>query len=171
MRVWSVLLILPLSACMTVLPMEQIVLDVSQTASGGSGLQPPPPPSPDADIGTESFAAILNDERGELTLVPVQPDARLTDAAQTHAEDMADNNYLSHTGLDGSSVGDRALEAGYDYAFIAENIAQGFYSEEAVMAAWMNSPGHAANILDDRAEDFGLGLEDDTWVLMLGSER
>lgn len=169
MRVWSVLTLLPLSACMTVLPMEQIVLDTVQTSGGGGSASTSSPQQVSYD-GSESFAVILNDERGELRLVPVVPDARLTAAAQSHAEDMAENNYLSHVGRDGSTVADRALAAGYNYAFIAENIAQGFYSEEAVMAAWMNSPGHAANILDARAEDFGLGLEGDTWVLMLGAE-
>lgn len=170
MRSWSVLLILPLSACMTVLPVEQIVLDVAQTSAGGATTLAQPP-SQVANVGSETFAVVLNDERSGLSLVAVSPEPRLTQAAQSHAEDMAENNYLSHTGLDGSSVADRALDAGYNYAFIAENIAQGFYSEEAVMEAWMNSPGHAANILDGRAEDFGLGLEGDTWVLMLGAER
>lgn len=170
MRVWSVLAILPLSACMAVLPIEQIVLDSAQVSTGGSftgtsAFEDGP------EVGSESFAAILNDERGELSLVPVVYDARLSEAAQSHAEDMVENDYLSHTGLDGSTPADRALEVGYDYAFIAENIAQGYYTEEDVLEAWMNSPGHADNILDDRAEDFGLGVEDDTWVLMLGAER
>lgn len=170
MRVWSVLLILPLTACMTVLPIEQIVLDAAQTSAGGAPTQAAPPREV-AYAGSESFAVLLNDERGGLNLVAVVPERRLTEAAQSHAEDMATNNYLSHTALDGSSAADRALEVGYDYTFIAENIAQGFYSEQAVMEAWMNSPGHAANILDGRAEDFGLGLDGDTWVLMLGAER
>ena len=170
MRFWSVLAILPLSACMTVLPLEQIVLDSAQTSAGGLATQTSSLPDT-AVAGSETFAAILNDERGTLSLVAVTPEPRLTEAAQSHAEDMHDNDYLSHTGLNGSSVADRALAVGYDYAFIAENIAQGFYSEEAVFEAWMNSPGHAANILDERAEDFGLGLEGDTWVLMLGAER
>lgn len=170
MRIWSVLAILPLSACMTVLPIDQIVLDSAQTSAGGITTQAAQTPEV-AFAGSESFAVILNDERGNLSLVPVVPEPRLTEAAQSHAEDMARNNYLSHTGRDGSSVADRALAVGYEYAFIAENIAQGFFSEEAVLEAWMNSPGHAANILDQRAEDFGLGLEGDTWVLMLGAER
>lgn len=170
MRVLSVLTILPLSACMAVAPLEEALPDFDQSAAGtGTATSAVLPSYPVA--GSESFAAILNDERGGVQLVPVQPDARLTEAAQSHAEDMVENDYLSHTSLDGSTVADRALAAGYDYAVIAENIAQGYYSEAAVMEAWMDSPGHAANILDPRVEDFGLGLEEDTWVLMLGSER
>lgn len=169
MRVSALLLIAPMSACMTVLPDDQIVLDTAQTQDGGQVAGPGPETSISA--GSESFAVILNDERGDVSLMPVLADERLVQAAQDHAEDMVDQGYLSHTGLDGSTPGDRALAAGYEYGFVAENIAQGFYSEEAVMEAWMNSPGHADNILDDRAEDFGLGLEDDTWVLLLGAER
>jgi uncharacterized protein YkwD len=83
---------------------------------------------------------------------------------------MVANGYLSHTGLDGSTAADRVLEVGYDYTFVAENIAQGFRSEATVMDAWMNSPGHAANIVDPRAVDFGLAREQDTWVLLLGAQ-
>ena len=170
MRAFLLLAALPLCACMTTLPGETLVLGSVST----NGAPRPAAQSfdvPTNSVGSESFAVILNNERGGVDVVPVIENALLNEAAQAHAEDMAENNYLSHIALDGSTPADRVLEVGYDYAFIAENIAQGFVSEEDVMEAWMNSPGHAANILDPRAADFGLGLEDDTWVLLLGDER
>lgn len=169
MRALILLAVLPLSACMTVVPMGQVVLD--SVATNGSPSQFGSSQNQNPDVGTESFGVLVNNERGELELVPVVEHELLTEAAQLHAEDMVENNYLSHTSLDGSTPVDRVLAVGYDYAFIAENIAQGFVTEEAVIEAWMDSPGHAANILDPRAADFGLGVEDDTWVLLLGDER
>lgn len=52
-------------------------------------------------------------------------DARLARAAQAHADDMSANAFFSHTGQNGSSVGDRVKLQGYGFCFVAENIAQG----------------------------------------------
>jgi len=118
-----------------------------------------------------AFGLLLNDERGAAGILPVSHDIRLSAAAQGHADEMVEYGYLSHTDRDGGSVGDRALEAGYDYSFVGENIAEGYATDVDVMDAWMASPGHAANILDTRAVDFGIGREDDTWVMIVGAER
>lgn len=124
----------------------------------------------DAVLGHDGFALLLNDERANGGVRAVAEHAALSRAAQDHARDMVENGYLSHTGLDGSTPGDRATAAGYDWNFVAENIAQGYGSDSSVIAAWMGSPGHRSNMLDARAEDFGLGLVDTTWVLMFGRE-
>jgi hypothetical protein len=52
----------------------------------------------------------------------------------------------------------RANAAGYTgWTFLGENIAAGQTSADAVFQAWMNSPGHRANILDARANEIGIG--------------
>jgi uncharacterized protein YkwD len=146
-----------------------VVLSDSELSEGGGGglIDFPVIEQP---VSHESFALLLNSERGAAGAIAVTEDPRLTLAAQAHAQDMVDNNYLSHTDLTGGRVGDRALAAGYDWNFIAENIAAGFNSNAAVVDAWMTSPGHAENMVDVRAEDFGLGRVSNTWVLMLGRE-
>ena len=70
---------------------------------------------------------------------------------------MAAQGYFSHTGLDGSSPGDRARAAGFSGGGIGENIAAGYGSPEAVMAGWMNSSGHRANILNCGYRLLGVG--------------
>ena len=45
--------------------------------------------------------------------------------AQTHADDMSAESFFSHTGSDGSQLGDRARRVGYGFCFVAENIAKG----------------------------------------------
>src|SRR5471030_2018834 len=74
--------------------------------------------------------------------------AALARAAHAHSEDMARNNYFGHDSRDGASPSDRVMRAGYDFRGTAENIAAGQMSLEAVMAGWVASPGHCANLMD-----------------------
>ena len=120
-------------------------------------------------LGHQSFALLIHDVRAENGVTIVMENSVLNTAAMAHAVDMVDNGYLSHTNLDGMTPGDRATAAGYDWDFMAENIAQGFMSESSVVQAWMDSPAHRDNMVDPRASVFGLGRDGSTWVLMLGS--
>jgi uncharacterized protein YkwD len=70
---------------------------------------------------------------------------------------MACNNYFSHTGLDGSTIGERAERQGYDWSYVGENIAAGYSSPESLVQGWMNSPGHKANILGADYTEIGIG--------------
>ena len=79
----------------------------------------------------------------------------LEEAAQGHSTSMADNDYHDHTGIDSSSPGDRITAAGYAWRTYGENIAGGYPDESAVMDAWLGSPGHCANIMNSRFEEFG----------------
>lgn len=79
-------------------------------------------------------------------------------AAQRHAEDMASRNYFSHTSADGRRFTTRIRQAGYRYRLAAENIAAGQQSPEEVVASWMASPGHRANILNCRLQHIGIGF-------------
>lgn len=125
------------------------------------------PPAAPGSQDNDRFGLLLNDERGRVSVQPVTFDQALTDAAQAHASDMERNDYFSHTGLNGSTVGDRVAAAGYDYDWAAENILQGTTDEATAVRAWMNSPPHRDAMLDPRAEEFGLGLEGDIYVLIL----
>jgi len=75
---------------------------------------------------------------------------RLFSAAARHSSDMAINNYFSHTSLDGRSFSRRMTDEGYSWSFAGENIAAGQSTVSAVMAGWLASPGHCANLM--RAE-------------------
>ncbi|WP_156724961.1 sigma-70 family RNA polymerase sigma factor [Streptomyces apocyni] len=107
--------------------------------------------------------AIVNAERAKAGCGALKHDDRLARAAQLHSEDMSANNYFDHTSQDGRSFSDRATAQGYPQPG-AENIARGQNSPEAVMSAWMNSPGHRANILNCSLNTMGVGLVDDDWT-------
>ena len=81
----------------------------------------------------------------------------LSRAAQAHSSDMARTRTLSHQGSNGSSVGDRAGQAGYNWRAIAENIAVGQPSTSTVVQSWLNSPGHCRNIMNPNYNEIGVG--------------
>ncbi|MFD8814003.1 CAP domain-containing protein [Streptomyces sp. NPDC059627] len=99
--------------------------------------------------------------------------APLPKVAQAHSEDMALHQNMSHSGSDGSSPGDRITSAGYTWSAYGENVAYGYASPEQVMAAWMASPGHKANILNCTFKEIGVGLArpNDYWTQDFATTR
>lgn len=69
---------------------------------------------------------LTNLQRANYGLPPLTANAALTAAALAHSNDMATNNFFSHTGSDGSSPGQRISRAGYSYYTYGENIAAGY---------------------------------------------
>jgi len=98
--------------------------------------------------GSERFAAAP----------PLKVSRKLTDAAEDHAHDMLKKQYFEHRGADGSQPKDRVLRTGYQPRLSGENIALGPESAEEVVAGWLKSPGHCANIMEPRFQDIGVGL-------------
>lgn len=87
---------------------------------------------------------------------PLSANGSLTRAAQVHSADMAARRQMSHTGSNGSSVGKRAKQAGYQWRGIAENVAVGYKSANAVVQGWLNSPGHCKNIMNPNYNEGGV---------------
>ena len=105
--------------------------------------------------------------------------AQLTQASLVHSDDMVALNFFSHTGSGGGNTGQRATAAGYSWMTVGENIAAGQPDMATVVAAWMASPGHCANIMNNRFRDIGLvcvsGTANNTyrtyWTMTLGATR
>lgn len=81
---------------------------------------------------------------------------KLIKTAKKHNDDMAKNDFTSHTGSDGSSIADRITRQNYKFGFYGENVAKGQESVTNVMNAFMNSPVHKDNILYDRFKHVGI---------------
>ncbi|MEV3951965.1 sigma-70 family RNA polymerase sigma factor [Streptomyces halstedii] len=128
----------------------------------------PEPPAPPAPASTEPapaseaehVMALVNAERAKEGCGAVSGNSLLATAASRHSADMADRDYFSHTSPDGTDPGDRITAAGYRWSTYGENIAKGQTTPAAVMEAWMNSPGHRANILNCAFKEIGVGRED-----------
>lgn len=119
---------------------------------------------------------LTNIERKKLGLAPLRLSSKLTKAAQFHAEDMANNNYFSHTGKNGSTMSDRTKATGYKFSFLGENLAAGRATPEGTIRQWMNSTGHRANILNEKFTEIGFGYANSPnsryrhyWVQVFGS--
>ena len=107
----------------------------------------------------EKVVELTNAEREKAGLQPLKINNQLANAAQDHSNDMAQDDFFSHTGADGSSVSDRVEDSGYQYSTTGENIAAGQTSAEEVVEGWMNSPGHRANILNPDYTEIGVGYK------------
>ena len=80
---------------------------------------------------------------------------QLATAATSHSTDMAENNFISHTGSDGSNPGDRISAAGYSYSTYGENVAAGYTTADSALAGWLSSAGHCANIMNATFTEMG----------------
>ncbi|MFF7392643.1 CAP domain-containing protein [Streptomyces scabiei] len=109
---------------------------------------------------TQAEAAVLllvNEERAKAGCQPVAANSDLAKLAEAFSEDMALRGFFDHTDPDGSDPWDRAATLGIT-GLGGENIARGQATAEAVMEAWMNSPGHRANILNCDFKTLGVGV-------------
>jgi uncharacterized protein YkwD len=129
----------------------------------------PPPPKPTTTTEdspppsqTDEVFTLVNQARADNGCNPLKTDSRLTTAAQGHSDDMAQQNYFSHTTPSGVTFDKREEAAGYPTPG-GENIAQGQTSAQQVMTDWMNSSGHRANILNCQFTAIGIGLATNGW--------
>lgn len=115
-----------------------------------------PPPPPDLSAG---LLSAHNAIRAANSLSAFGSNSALNSAAQAHADWMVRGG-MGHTGAGGSSPQARIVGAGFPFgpgAMTGENVAAGQKSVAEVMAGWMNSSPHRANILASGFQDIGVG--------------
>jgi len=100
-----------------------------------------------------------NQRRRSRGLSNLSCDKGLRRAAQAHADDMCRTGVFSHTSADGRTLTDRLREARATYRVAGENLLNGNTNASGAVDAWMGSPPHRANILDDRFGRIGVGVE------------
>lgn len=100
---------------------------------------------------------LVNEIRRENGLKPLTQDWQLSRVARYKSQDMRDLGYFSHTSPTYGSPFEMMKSFGITYRTAGENIAKGYASPEAVVNAWMNSPGHRANILNSTYTHIGVG--------------
>ena len=121
--------------------------------------------------GTDTVVTLVNQERGKAGCDPVTVNSRLTSAAQDHSQDQADIGEMTHSGSDGSTVGQRITRAGYKWSKVGENVASGTTSADRAMELWMNSEAHRDNILNCAFKNIGVGYVDGYWTQDFGTPR
>ena len=124
------------------------------------------PTAEDLERIRQATLCLVNRERLAAGEVPLRINERLAQAAQGHTDDMVAANYFDHVDPSGRGALERMRAVGYVYSprigyEIGENIAWGtgvLATPKAIVAAWMASPGHRANILDPRYRDTAVGV-------------
>jgi uncharacterized protein YkwD len=130
---------------------------VAGAVAAGAGVQTGPAVAADYGL-VRGVVAITNSVRARAGCGPVTQSTRLSYAAWQHSREMAGRGYFSHGSPGGSSPGSRVMAAGYHWSAYGENIAWGQRDAGTVMNAWMNSPGHRANILNCRFRNVGVAV-------------
>jgi uncharacterized protein YkwD len=123
---------------------------------------PNPQPQPTPDRITQTLT-LINNQRKMNGLATLKFNDKLNKASQQWAIQMAKTRNMSH-----GDPGSRMRAVGYNYITFGENIAAGQQSPEEVVKAWMNSPGHRANILNKNYIDTGIGWKDGYWCQDFG---
>jgi uncharacterized protein YkwD len=98
--------------------------------------------------------------------MPLQPNADLEQAAEAHSQEMVSQDYFAHVAPNGLTPLARVKDTGYvpsaeDGYTIGENIAWGtlqLSTPKAIVAAWIASPEHLANILEAHYRDSAIGI-------------
>ncbi len=125
------------------------------------------PPARDAAAVSRLLLALTNQARARARTCgwrrfppapPLSLAPALTRAARAHSRDMAAHDFFSHTGSDGSSPGQRATRAGYRWSMVGENIASGLSAPRDVVAGWLASPHHCANIMTAGFRQMGIAF-------------
>ncbi len=112
-----------------------------------------------ATLVQAEIIAETNAQRENQGLLSLKENTKLDAAAMTKARDMFAKQYFEHISPSGVDPGKLVQDAGYEYVVAGENLILGnFASEKEVVEAWMNSPGHRANILNARYTEIGVAI-------------
>ncbi len=105
----------------------------------------------------QQMVNMVNKDRAAAGLAALKISSALTTNARLHSQDMAKNNFFSHTSPTRGSFSQRVQSSGIKYSAAGENIAR-YNSVSKAQAGLMNSDGHRANILSKTYTHIGIGI-------------
>jgi uncharacterized protein YkwD len=115
-----------------------------------------------SDIQTRDLLTGTNNERTAQNLRTLQLNDQLSQAAYLKAQDMFTHNYWAHTSPSGVEPWKWFGDVDYNYSVAGENLAKNYPSADSTINAWMKSPSHRENILNDKYVDVGFATVDGT---------
>jgi uncharacterized protein YkwD len=115
-----------------------------------------------ASVLPSVLVALTNENREDNNLNPVTTNTTLEQAAQLKANDMAAKGYFAHTSPDGKEPWYWLKQIGYSYLYAGENLAVNFVDSKDVDRAWMKSPLHRANIVNEHYTEVGIAVAQGT---------
>lgn len=115
-----------------------------------------------SDITVDQVVSATNVQRSQAGLLPLKLNDVLSAAAQMKAQDMFTYQYWAHTSPSGTEPWFFFKKVGYEYQSAGENLARDFMNTSEMMAAWMSSPTHKANIVHAKYEEIGVAVVNGT---------
>lgn len=114
----------------------------------------------DLSISQAIFWTNLERKNNDSNLINLKENSILKNIAAIRVKDMFTKSYFEHNSPTGDNVSKEAAKNSYTYITIGENIALGnFDGSKGLVTAWMNSPGHRANILNKNYTEIGIYAE------------
>jgi uncharacterized protein YkwD len=114
---------------------------------------------PESFLTEEGVIEWTNIQREKYGILPLKENAKLNEIAEAKLQDMFENQYFAHDSPTGQRVADLAEKFSYEFLSIGENLALGnFQNDEVLVDAWMNSPGHRANVLNSSYQEIGVAV-------------
>lgn len=117
-----------------------------------------PSPTDTAVNFEKEVIRLTNVERSKAGLPALAANPSITKVARLKSQDMANKGYFSHQSPTYGSPFQMMQSFGLRFSAAAENIAYGQRTPQEVVTAWMNSPGHRANILSRSCSQIGVGM-------------
>jgi uncharacterized protein YkwD len=124
------------------------------------------PEAGNGELVRGAVLCLINQERAQHGIAPLEPNRQLEEAAESHAGELIADDYFAHVSPTGETPVDRIRTTGYipgpnvGYV-IGENLAWGTFglaTPQSIVSAWIASPGHLANILESQYSETGIGI-------------
>ncbi|MBU1110664.1 CAP domain-containing protein [Patescibacteria group bacterium] len=109
-------------------------------------------------IYQQDFFKLVNEERSQVAVHALVENSSLNRAAQLKAQHMFNEDYWAHVAPDGTTPWDFFQQVEYDYRYAGENLAKDFNTSAGVVAGWMGSPSHRANLLNSNFNEMGIAV-------------
>lgn len=111
-----------------------------------------------SDIDINQLSTLINKDRTDSGIAPLQIDNRLNTSASAKCADMVARNYWGHDSPIGVTPDDFILNQGLPRIHLGENLAEGYKTAMSVNTGWLNSPEHKRNILDPDYTNVGYAV-------------
>ncbi len=119
------------------------------------------------DLAIQEFVRLVNAKRRSIGCAELKWDSRVAAIALDHSADMVSRHFFSHTNPDKKGPSERLRESNMGFSSAAENLVRYAKTAQEAFDAWLRSPGHRRNMLDNRFTRHGVGRIKDRWTQVL----
>ncbi len=119
------------------------------------------------DPMVQEFVQLVNAKRRSMGCKELKWDGRIAAIALDHSADMINRHFFSHTNPDRKGPAERLQESNLGFSWAAENLVRRAKTAQEAFEAWLGSPEHCRNMLDNRFTRHGVGRVKDRWTHVL----